>query len=387
MKVLEINVDSGYGSTGRIASDIARELEDQGHEVVIAYGRELVDTGVRTHRIGSKWDVYTHVLQTRLLDTSGFGSTQATQKFIRWIQEYDPDVIHLHNLHGYYLNVETLFDYLRTCGKKIIWTLHDCWSFTGHCAVFSSVGCQRWREGCFDCPQKGEYPTSLLRDHSLQNFGRKKKVFTGIPNMILVTPSQWLADLVKQSFLREYPVTVIHNGIATDIFRPTPSGLRERYHLNGKKVILGVASIWSKSKGLEDFAALSELLSTDEQIVLIGLTEQQCGELPEKILGIQRTNSLQELAEWYSASDVFFNPTYEDNYPTTNLEAQACGTPCITYRTGGSVESVPKENVVPQGGFRQAAQLMRGNLEVLEEDRDKKRMLEKYLDIYVEMVE
>ena len=387
MKVLEINVDSGYGSTGRIASDIARELEDQGHEVVIAYGRELVDTGVRTHRIGSKWDVHTHVLQTRLLDTSGFGSTQATQKFIRWIQEYDPDVIHLHNLHGYYLNVEVLFDYLRTCGKKIIWTLHDCWSFTGHCAFFSSAKCVKWEEKCQKCPQKRGYPTSLLRDHSLQNFARKKQAFTGIPNMILVTPSQWLADLVKQSFLREYPVTVIHNGINTDVFRPTPSKLREKYHLEGKRVILGVASVWNARKGLADFIALSELLGNREQIVLIGLTEQQCSDLPEKIIGIQRTNSVQELAEWYSVSDVFFNPTYEDNYPTTNLEAQACGTPCITYRTGGSVESVPEENVVPQGGFRQAAQLMRGNLEVLEEDRDKKRMLEKYLDIYVEMVE
>ena len=256
----------------------------------------------------------------------------------------------MHNLHGYYLNVGILFDYLKTCGKKIIWTLHDCWAFTGHCSYFTAAGCEKWKEQCFCCPQKCSYPKSLI-DKSERNFWRKRTVFTGIPNLTIVTPSKWLADLVKESFLKEYDVKVINNGIDLTAFKPTESDFRVKYGLENKKIILGVASVWDERKGLNDFVKLANEIDDDTCIVLVGVNEKQKKNLPSKILCVERTNNVAELAGVYTAADLFFNPTYEDNYPTVNLEAQACGTPVVTYATGGSIESVPSENVIPVGEY------------------------------------
>jgi len=244
--------------------------------------------------------------------------------------------------------------------------LHDCWAFTGHCSHFAFAKCNKWKEHCESCPQKGMYPTSLLKDNSYDNFERKKAAFTGVRNMTLITPSKWLGDLVSESFLGEYPVEVKYNTIDTSVFKPTPSDFRKKYGLEDKKIILGVASAWSERKGLYDFIKLSSMLDENYTIVLVGLTEKQLEELPEGIMGIRRTNSVQELAEIYTAADVFFNPTYEDNYPTTNLEAQACNTPCVTYRTGGSVESVPAENVIEQGELEAFIALLSSELSVNE---------------------
>mgnify|MGYP000231854880 FL=1 len=156
MKVLMINVVCGIRSTGRICTDLAIALEKQGHEVRIAYGRETVPEQFQKYavRIGTDLDVKLHGIKARLFDRAGFGSRKATEKFIEWVKKYDPDIIHLHNIHGYYIDVERLFKYLRTCGKKIIWTLHDCWSFTGHCVYFDYIVCDKWKNGCFYCPQK-----------------------------------------------------------------------------------------------------------------------------------------------------------------------------------------------------------------------------------------
>ena len=339
MRILMINVDCGTGSTGRICTDLADALEKQGHEVRIAYGRDTVPQK-NAIRIGKDFDVYSHVLQARLFDRMGFGSKRATEKFIEWVKEYDPDVIHLHNIHGYYINIEVLFSYLKTCGKKIIWTLHDCWAFTGHCAFFDYVECDKWKTGCEHCPQKTAYPARMGVDCSKRNYSIKKELFTGIQNLAIVTPSEWLAKLLKESFLSEYPINVIHNGIDTSTFLPTKSNIKEKHGIGeDKKVILGVASVWDRRKGLEDFLKLSKLLDEEYKIVLIGLNKKQIVKLPNNVLGIERTENIQELVAWYSAADVFVNPTYEDNYPTTNLEAIACGTPVITYDTGGSPES------------------------------------------------
>ena len=335
-----INVVCGIRSTGRICTDLAVELEKQGHEVKIAYGRNHVPDQFQKYalRIGSDLDVVMHAAKTFLQDGAGFGSRKATEQFIDWVKEWDPDVIHLHNIHGYYLNVEVLFDYLRTCGKKIIWTLHDCWTFTGHCAYFDYAGCGKWKTGCEDCGQKGEYPISFT-DGSRRNWLKKRELFTSIPHVRLVTPSKWLADLVKASYMGEYPVSVIHNGIDVSVFQPTPSNVKEKYGIGDQKVILGVAAPWSPRKGLNDMAELARKVKEDYCVVVIGATQKQKADLPDNITVIPQTNSTAELAEWYTAAEVFVNSTLEDNYPTTNLEAIACGTPVVTYDTGGSPES------------------------------------------------
>lgn len=353
MKVLQINSVCGIRSTGRICTDIADILKAGGGDCRVGYGRESVPEKYSSIavRIGNEGDANRHAAMSRIFDNTGHGSKRATKEFIKWVKEYDPDVIHLQNIHGYYVNLELLFNYLKEAKKPVVWTLHDCWAFTGHCAHFDLIDCRKWENGgCHSCPQKKRYPTSMVFDRSKKNFIEKKQLFTGLSNMTIVTPSQWLADLVKRSFLGEYPIKVIHNGIDLSVFKPTPTGdFRERYGLQDKTVLLGVASAWGKSKGLYDFKKMSEMKSDNEAIVLVGLKPEQISDLPDGIIGISRTNNTQELAEIYTAADVFLNPTYEDTYPTVNLEAQACGTPVVTYRTGGSVESVPGDYSADRG--------------------------------------
>lgn len=357
MKILMINSVCGIRSTGRICTDLADALTEQGHTVKIAYGREEVPEKYKkyAYRIGTNLDVKLHGLKARLLDAAGFGSKRATIKFIEWVKKYDPDVIHLHNIHGYYINVEVLFDYLRTCGKKIIWTLHDCWAFTGHAAYCEAANCTRWKTACCNCPKRNDYPISFF-DNSKRNWEKKRSIFTNIPNLQIVTPSNWLARLVKQSFICEYPVSVIHNGIDTSIFKPVDSSeLRKKLDIGNKKVILGVAAVWDQRKGLDDFIKLHDLIDKNEyQIILVGLKQKQINNIPAGTIGISRTNSVQDLVEYYSLAYAFVNPTYEDNYPTTNLEAIACGTPVITYDTGGSGESANWfGGIVNQGNIKE----------------------------------
>lgn len=390
MKVLMINVVCGIRSTGRICTDLATALEAQGHEVKIAYGRENVPEQFQKYavRIGSDLDVKLHGVKARLLDGAGFGSKKATEKFIEWVKEYDPDVIHLHNIHGYYINVEVLFNYLKVCGKKIIWTLHDCWSFTGHCVYFDYVGCDKWKTGCNHCPQKSEYPARIGPDMSCRNYLKKRELFTGISNMTLVTPSQWLADLISESYMKEYPTKVIHNGVDMDVFKLTESNVKEKYNCKDKKIVLGVAAVWDKRKGLDSFFELSKFLDDSYQIILVGLSKEQIEKLPENIIGIERTNSVRELAELYTAADVFVNPTLEDNYPTTNIESIACCTPVITYETGGSPESARMYGVnVPKKDMgrlvreiKSASQIMPGSIDI-----DYKNTVRKYLELYEEI--
>ena len=342
MRVLQLNTVCGFTSAGRIASDIDGILKEKGYESYIAFGRGTPMNCDTPIRIGTKWDTYAHVVLTRIFDKHGLGSKRATREFLGVVEELDPDIIHLHNIHGYYLNVELLFDYLKVADKPVVWTLHDCWPFTGHCSHFDYIGCNKWRTQCFDCPQKNQYPSSKFLDNSKNNFSRKKVAFTGVRNMTIVSPSQWLAGLVRDSFLNEYPVKVINNGIDLDLFKPAKGRFRKRYGLEDKFVILGVTNVWTDRKGLLYFTELAGRLYQDEAIVLVGLTEKQKSFLPPNIIGIKRTNSVEELAEIYSDADVFINLTLEDNFPTTNLEALACGTPVITFDTGGSAESIDK---------------------------------------------
>lgn len=348
MKVLFINAVCGTGSTGKICIELAKKYETEGHEVKIAYGRHAyVPDEYKKYaiRIGNNFDVKLHALQTRIFDTHGFASIKATKKFLKWADEFKPDLLWLHNLHGYYINIELLFKWIKQYpNMKINWTLHDCWAFTGHCAHFTAVGCEKWKTHCCNCEQKKQYPASLFLDNSYKNFELKKKLFTGIKNLEIIVPSNWLANLVKQSFLKEYPIKVIHNKIDTSIFKPLNSDFKEKNNLTDKKIILGVANVWDDRKGLKDFLKLSNMVDDKYKIVLVGLTKKQIDQLPVNILGIERTKNQKELVEIYSSSFVFFNPTYEDNYPTVNLEAQACGIPVITYDTGGCRETLYTKN-------------------------------------------
>lgn len=341
MKILMINSVCGIRSTGRICTDLATALEAEGHEVKIAYGRETVPERFQKYavRIGTDFSVKTHGVQARLWDGAGFGSKKATTALVQWIQQWDPDVIHLHNIHGYYLNIPVLFRYLKRCGKKLIWTLHDCWAFTGHCAYFNYADCHKWKTLCTHCPQKKGYPACVGVSRAKENYLKKKALFTEIPNMTLVVPSDWLGGLAKQSFLKDYPVLTVHNGVDTHIFKPSAGSISQEHGCGEKKVLLGVAAIWDKRKGLDMMVELANRLQDEYQTVVIGVTEEQRRNLPPNMIGIPRTNNVEELAQWYSAADVYVNPTLEDNYPTTNLEAIACGTPVVTYDTGGSGES------------------------------------------------
>lgn len=327
------------GSTGTICKNLYGAATEAGHECMIAYGRGEAPEGFNTIKIGNKLNFYLHVLKARLFDASGFGSKNDTKKFIKQIEEFKPDVIHLHNIHGYYINIEILFNYLKEHPEiKKIWTLHDCWAFTGHCPHFEYEKCEQWKRKCKKCVRKKEYPKSLI-DKCQKNYLKKKKIFNNVENMTLITPSKWLMNLLKHSFLKKYNKVLINNGVDTGIFKYTNSNIKSKYDIEDKKVILGVASVWDKKKGLEVFIELSKQLDDIYQIVLIGLNDKQIKLLPDNIIGIKRTENVEELIKWYSAAYVYFNPTLEDNYPTTNLEAIACGTPVITFNTGGSPES------------------------------------------------
>jgi len=357
MKLLQINTVVNYGSTGRIAEQIGNLAIEKGFKSYIAYGRKNRESNSSLIKIGTKLDNYTHVAKTRLTDKHGLGSQSATKKFLSIIKEIKPDIIHLHNIHGYYLNYQLLFEYLNEMQIPIVWTLHDCWSFTGHCAYFDYVNCNKWISGCFSCPQLASYPKSYV-DNSKANFNLKSKLFAANKNLTLVPVSYWLENLLTKSVLKNLPKKVIHNGVDLEKFKTytDTTKIDEKFNIASKHLILGVASVWEKRKGLQDFIKLNELLKENFKIMLVGLNEKQIKTLPSNIIGVKRTESQEELAQIYSRADIFFNPTYEDNFPTTNLEAMACGTPVITYDTGGSPESITEETgfIVTKGNLNAA---------------------------------
>ena len=337
-----INSVCGIRSTGRICTDLAQALENEGCEVRIAWGREAVPEPFQKYavRIGSDRSVYLDALQTRIFDSAGLNSRSVTKRFLRWADEYDPDVLWLHNLHGYYINVELLFAWIKSRPRlQVRWTLHDCWAFTGHCCHFSVIRCSLWKTHCADCPQKKSYPVSILANRAKRNYDRKRIAFCGVTNMTLITPSQWLAGLVKQSFLRDYPVVVQYNTVDQTVFKPTPSNFRQRHGLQNQKIILGVASTWDEKKGLDAFIKLAGMLENSDSIVLVGLSQKQIRKLPGNILGLPRTNSMTELAEIYSAADVYVSLSREESFGMTTLEAASCGTPVIVLK-GTACEEV-----------------------------------------------
>jgi len=360
MKVLQINSVSGYGSTGRIVREIGEKIVASGGESYVAYGRKPEWAEKEAIRIGGNWSCLMHGLRSRLTDGQGWGSEKATFDFIAGIRHIRPDIIHLHNLHGYYLNIRVLFEFLAEAGLPVIWTLHDCWPLTGHCTHFAYQGCEKWLTGCGGCPQLRSYPASWT-DRSAWNYRLKSGLFAAVRDMTVVPVSYWLGNIVRKSVLQQYPVEVIQNGIDTEVFRPVIGNIRERYGIGERFMILGVTNDWCRQKGLEDFRRLNEWIDSRKYvIVLVGLTAAQIRDLPREVIAVGRTKDVRELAAFYSAADVFVNLTWEDTFPTTNLEALACATPVITYRTGGSVEAVTPETgfVVDQGDLRALCRIL-----------------------------
>ena len=441
MKIVLVNTVYATGSVGRICADLYEVLEKQGDTPYAATGRGMLPEGVRGCTIGNKIDFFCHVLKNFTQGKSGFGSQKVTQKFLRWLDEIRPDAIHLHNIHGFYLQTELLFAYLKERQIPVIWTLHDCWPFTGHCAYFDYVSCTRWKEGgCHDCSIHAKaYPYAIFKDNTIWNFQAKKQAYTGVDRLTIVTPSRWLAGLVKQSFLGEYPVRVIPNGIDLARFSPAPKAAEstecgaapetvqktdrngaapeavQKTDRNGaapetvqktdrnsaapeagKRIVLGVANCWEERKGLRYFMQLAEVLPPEYEIQLVGLSASQCRNIRKhypagRIRPMMRTQSVEELAELYRKADVFVNATLEDNFPTTNLEALACGTPVITFDTGGSAESlddtcgiaVPKGDV---GKLREAVLFVCGKHPIAPEDCRKRALLFDRGDRYMEYV-
>lgn len=340
MRILQINSVANTGSTGRIAEDIGRVLIEQGHESYIAYGRNFNPSRSQLISIGNRADVYKHGMVSLLFDRHGFASKKATVDFIKKIEHIKPDAIGLHNIHGYYLNIEVLFEYLSKSRIPVLWSLCDCWTFTGHCSYFDKIECDKWKTGCYACGLKHTYPTSLFIDNSKKNYEEKKRLFNGVENLHFVVPSKWLDGLVRNSYLGNQPVHTIYSGIDLEVFKSRKTDVRRKYNIQGEKIVLGCANVWNARKGLTDFILLRKQLDKKFGIVLVGLSKKQIKQLPEGIWGIERTESTEELASLYAMADVFVNPTWADNFPTTNIEALACGTPVITYDTGGSPESI-----------------------------------------------
>ncbi|WP_301425201.1 glycosyltransferase [Bacteroides caecimuris] len=335
MNFLLINAVCGRGSTGRICADLHDMLVAKGHRAVIAYahGKATRVPLEDTYRINGQRGYYIHNAISRFTDRAGFYSTNVTYKFIKFIEAYKPDLIHLHNLHGYYINVKVLFNYLSKKKIPVVWTLHDCWAFTGHCSHYSYSGCDKWLSECHDCQLIKDYPQSILLDRSRKNFIEKRSLFTSLQNMHITTPSNWLSSQVEKSFLKKYPVTAIYNGIDLSTFKPVKSNVREKYGIaRDKYMLLAVANEWGPRKGFSDLLNLSSKLDHSKyQIVMVGLSKKNIALLPQSVIGIERTESLDELVRLYSSADIFLNPSYEETMGMVTAEALACGTPVITY--------------------------------------------------------
>ena len=356
MKILIINETCGIGSHGKICGELAEKFDKEGHIVKIAYGRSFyvpIQYKKYAVKIGNKFNVYCHGILSRLFDKHGLGSKHATKRFLKWADKFSPDLLWLHNIHGYYINYELLFGWIKSHPNiKVKWTLHDCWPFTGHCSHFMFEKCTKWEKGCDNnCPAKKEYPKALFKSNAKNNFARKKVAFLGVSNLEILTPSDWLKHIVENSFLNCYQITTVHNKIDLASFKKQKTDFKEKYGINNKCLILGVSNVWNQKKGLEDFYKIANLLDIDKySIAMVGLSKKQAKKAPSNVICIPKIYSKNDLAKVYSSADFFLNLTYEDNYPTVNLEAEACGATVITYDTGGCKETISNNSFLVKTG-------------------------------------
>lgn len=386
MKVALINSVYGFGSTGKIVMNLCK-MDD-----VLAkafYGRKVsVDDGIAV-KFNGFWGNVNQTIQTFILDNHGFSCRHATKKLVEHLKKFDPDIVHLHNLHGYYIHVGILFEYLKNADIKVIWTLHDCWSFTGHCPHFEAIGCNRWIDGCYACPLYRKYPFSFNKYNAKKNYQLKKEVFTSVLDMHIVVPSNWLKLQVQKSYLNKYPCTLINNGIDLKVFKYNNVPRKDKF------TILAVSSMWYEEKGLKDLVAFSKMLDDDMELIVIGLNKKQSKMFGKNVSCVQRTNNVQELVNYYNEADVFVNFTYEDTFPTVNLEAMACGLPVFTYESGGSTEMIDEQcgRVITKYDIKQMYQMIYKlknaeiffNREIIADKMTKydlKNMYDQYLELY-----
>lgn len=353
-KLLIIGSSLNYGSPGHICEELGLMAKEDGWDVFQAHGLKYSrPSKLKTYAVCSRFGEFKHTLGSLIFDSHGLWSAKETHKLVEWIEEISPDVIHLHNLHGYFLNYEILFDFLSKYNRPVIWTLHDFWPITGHCAHFDYIGCDKWKTECRHCPQSSSYPKAII-DQSHRNFLKKKTSFTSICDLIITPVSNWVGSLVGQSFLSKYPIRPIYNGVDLDVFKPTASNLKSQLGISDKFILLGVASPWYEMKGIKDYFALNEILPSDFQIIMIGLTKAQIQRLPKGIIGIERTGNQVELAQYYSTADVVLNLSYQETFGMTTVEGMACGTPGIVYNRTASPELVSDETgyIVEAGDIR-----------------------------------
>lgn len=346
-KLLQINSVVNSGSTGRIAEQINKKAIENNWSSYIAYGRFANKSTAKLIKVGTKKDFYFHIFKSFVLGQHGLASKEATLVLIESIKNINPDIIHLHNIHGYYLNYEILFEFLKDFKGKIVWTLHDCWSFTGHCTYFSDINCTKWISGCENCPKVKNYPSSLIFDTSKSAYFSKKSNFSNLKNLQIVTVSNWLQSLVSKSFLKDHPVQTIHNGVDLQIFdlKERNQNLLNKYHLSDKFVMLAAATSWSKHKGFDDYLKLASFLAKDEVLILIGLSQEIIKILPLNVIGISKTESQEELADWYNSTHVVLNLSYQETFGMTSVEGFACGKPTIVYNATASPELVSREEL------------------------------------------
>lgn len=334
MKIVQINAVCGKGSTGKISVAISELLTNNGIENYILYSLGESDYPLAI-KCASKFDVKINALRSRIFGNLGFYGKSITNNIVKCLEDIKPNIVHLHNIHSHNVHLEILFNYFKKNKIKVYWTFHDCWAITGYCMHFDMIGCKKWKTVCHNCPQSKDF--SWFIDKSKHLYEKKKGLFSGL-DLTIITPSKWMANKVKQSYLKNYPIEIINNGIDLSIFKPTPSDFKEKYKIEDKKIILGVAFGWGYKKGLDVFIDLSKRLSDKYKIVLVGTNENVDKVLSHNILSIHKTENQKQLAEIYSSADVFVNATREDTFPTVNIEALACGTPVVTFNTGGSPE-------------------------------------------------
>lgn len=395
-KLLQINATANWGSTGRIAELINLKAMEHGWDCYIAYGRSCNPSESKLIKVGKMINVYEHYIENRLFDNEGLASRTPTKRLIKQIKELNPDIIHLHNIHDHWLNYKLLFEYLNTTNIPIVWTQHDCWAFTGGCMHFVHSNCEKWKTECKECPQKRRFV-----DGSKRNYALKKALFGENKNLTIVPVSHWLENEIRQSFFKTKKIIPILNGVDINIFYPKKeTSIKKKYGIENKFLLIGLATAWSASKGINDYIELSKHLSDDFVIMLIGLKKNQIPLLPNSIIGIERTSNIQELADFYSSADIVLNLSYQETFGMTTAEGFACGTPSIVYNWTASPELIEGEvgYVVEAGNINQlldaiheikqkGKQYYSENCRKRAENKyDKNKCFQQYIDLYNEII-
>lgn len=399
MNILRIGPSVNRGSTSRIMEQLGELVQKEGWRSIIGYGRVANKSTSTTIKIGNKISLYNHVLQTRLFDKHGYGSYHATKIFLNKVDEVKPDLVHLHNIHGYYINIQLLFNYLLKHNLPVVWTFHDCWPYTGHCTHYADAKCNKWKTHCESCPLKTSYPKSIFLDRSFKNYDFKKSIFTSLENLTIVAVSDWLKSDIEKSFMNKYPILRIYNGVDIDYFKPYEDYeyVKLKYSIpKDKNVLLACATSWSNNKGFLDYIKLSKMLNKDYVIVLVGLPSKLIKKLPNNIIGIPITYDIEELAKLYSLSSIVLNLSKQESFGKTTVEGLACGTPGIVYDVTASPELIDSETgiVVQKDDISQVCEAIyeierwnKSNLQIKCRDRaksffDKNINFMKYIDLY-----